>query len=53
MTLNNNEYEEWEFEVGLYPGLLLGFRVYDDPINQERCFALYVPFIAISLTIIY
>lgn len=53
MTLNNNQYEEWNFEVGLYPGLLFGFRVYEDNESQERCFALYLPFIAFSLTIIY
>ena len=40
----------WEITVGFYPGILVGFRSYE----QERCnnHVLYIPFIDICLTII-
>jgi hypothetical protein len=40
---------EWEVSLGLYPGILLGFRSYkeDDKITH----VLYIPFIDVSLTI--
>lgn len=39
----------WEVSLGLYPGVLLGFRSYLDK-NVEN-HVLYIPFIDICLTI--
>lgn len=48
---------DWEISVGLYPGILLGFRSYklegsDDGVEFiQTTHVLYIPFIDISLTI--
>lgn len=39
----------WTLTIGLYPGILLGFRTY----NEERysTHVLYLPFIDVALTL--
>ena len=39
----------WEISLGLYPGILLGFRSYID--NGVENHVLYIPFIDLCLTI--
>ena len=50
---------DWELSIGLYPGILFGFRSYND-IGYDEEFGfdflqnihvVYIPFIDISLTI--
>ena len=40
----------WELSIGFYPGIVVGFRSYE----QEKCnnHVLYLPFVDICLTII-
>jgi hypothetical protein len=48
MELNNEE-RNWTLSIGFYPGILFGFRTY-----EERDFVthvLYIPFIDIALEI--
>jgi hypothetical protein len=39
----------WELSFGLYPGILLGFRTYDE--GDKSNHVLYVPFVDVCLTI--
>ena len=39
----------WEVSLGLYPGVLLGFRSYIEESGENH--VLYIPFIDICLTI--
>ena len=39
----------WEISLGLYPGVLLGFRSYIDKGVENH--VLYIPFIDVCLTI--
>tara|TARA_R100000664_G_C2623552_1_gene56436 strand:+ start:313 stop:468 length:156 start_codon:yes stop_codon:yes gene_type:complete len=41
---------EWELSMGFYPGIIVGFRSYE----QEKCYnhVLYLPFIDICLTVL-
>ncbi len=39
----------WTLELGLYPGILLGFRTYDQ--DSHLMHVLYIPFIEIGLSI--
>jgi len=52
------KYTEWELTVGLYPGILLGFRSYNleglDSDNNEfvqSSHVFYLPFVDLCLTI--
>jgi len=38
----------WQLEVGLYPGVLLGARTYENDDNTEH--VLYLPFVELILT---
>lgn len=40
----------WELSIGFYPGILLGFRSYEqqDKVNH----VLYIPFVDLCLTIL-
>lgn len=53
MTTGSNEnYSNsgsWELAIGLYPGVLLGIRTYQEPTYNTH--VLYLPFINILLTI--
>lgn len=41
--------KDWKVQIGLYPGIVFGFRSYDNPNN--RIHVLYLPFIDIALII--
>ena len=40
---------EWELSVGTYPGIMLGFRTYNEV--EKTNHVLYVPFVDVCLTI--
>ena len=42
--------KSWVLEVGLYPGLLIGFRTYE--LENIYTHVLYLPFVDIALTIV-
>ena len=39
----------WELEIGLYPGILVGIRTYVNKNNREH--VLYMPFVELILTV--
>lgn len=39
----------WSFEIGFYPGILVGFRAYE--FLDANMYVLYLPFIDFSLEI--
>jgi len=39
----------WSLEIGLYPGMLLGFRTYEQ--GDHNMHVLYFPFVEIGLSI--
>ena len=39
----------WEITIGFYPGILVGFRSYEN--NDRNNYVLYIPFVDICLTI--
>ena len=39
----------WSLEIGLYPGMLLGFRTYEQ--GDHHMHVLYFPFVEIGLSI--
>ena len=41
--------KDWEFSVGFYPGILLGFRTYVE-VNKKN-HVIYIPFIDFCLTL--
>ena len=41
--------KDWELSVGLYPGILLGFRTYTEVNKQNH--VLYLPFVDVCLSI--
>jgi hypothetical protein len=43
--------EFWEFSINLYPGFLLGFRVYEEVNGCD--YVLYLPFVDLCLTVEY
>ena len=42
--------QKWELSVGFYPGILIGFRTYEQDDRDNH--VLYLPFIDICLTIL-
>jgi len=44
-----NENKSWSITLGLYPGLLFGFRTYMEP--EFNTHVLYLPFVDIALEI--
>ena len=40
---------DWEFSVGFYPGILLGFRCYTE--RNKNNHVMYVPFMDFCLTV--
>jgi hypothetical protein len=40
--------KEWEISVGTYPGILLGFRSYQEQYRTNHVF--YLPFIDVCIT---
>ena len=43
----------WEINLGLVPGLLFGFRQYEDVENEKMDYVLYLAFIDICFTAYY
>ena len=41
---------EWELSIGFYPGIIVGFRSYEQ--DDRNNHVLYIPFIDICLTIL-
>ena len=41
--------KDWELSLGSYPGILLGFRSYQE--NSKTNHVLYMPFVDICLTV--
>jgi len=39
----------WTLELGLYPGILVGFRTYDQ--GSHLMHVLYVPFVELAISI--
>ena len=48
MELNNEE-RNWELSIGFYPGILFGFRSYEE--EEFTTHVLYLPFVDIALEI--
>ena len=40
---------DWELSLGLYPGILTGFRTYNE--ENQTTHVLYMPFVDVCLTI--
>lgn len=50
MTFNGNAGRNfWSLEIGIYPGILFGYRVYE--YDDALMHVLYIPFIDIALEI--
>jgi len=45
----SNTEKYWSLTIGLYPGLLFGFRTYEE--EQFNTYVFYLPFIDIALEI--
>ena len=43
------ESKGWTLELGFYPGLLIGFRSYED--EEKDIHVLYIPFVDLALFI--
>jgi hypothetical protein len=43
------EGKNWSLEFGLYPGILFGFRSYED--EEKSIHVLYIPFVDLALFI--
>ena len=41
------ENKSWSLELGFYPGLLIGFRSYED--EEKHIHVLYIPFVDLAL----
>ena len=39
----------WSLEMGFYPGILLGFRIYE--FDDAKLYTLYLPFVDLSLEV--
>jgi hypothetical protein len=48
MEINNNE-RGWALSLGFYPGVLFGFRTYEEPNFTTHVF--YIPFIDLALEV--
>ena len=46
---NEEEEATWTLEIGLYPGILLGFRTYEQ--GDHIMHVLYFPFVEFGLSI--
>ena len=41
--------KDWEFSIGFYPGILIGFRTYNEEDRNNH--VLYIPLVDVCLTI--
>ena len=48
-STEDKEGRSWEISIGLYPGILFGSRVYEEP--EYDTWVFYLPFIDIALII--
>jgi hypothetical protein len=49
MSIKENENKTaWQIEIGLYPGILLGFRTYE--MEDSQVHVLYLPFVDFAFT---
>ena len=46
MELNNKK-KGWSLSLGFYPGILFGFRSYEEP--EQTTHVLYLPFVDLAL----
>ena len=46
---NKKEKKAWALSVGLYPGILIGFRSYED--DEKTTHVAYIPFIDLALEV--
>ena len=47
--MDKKEKRNWSLSVGMYPGVLLGARTYDE--EEQVTHVLYLPFVDVALTI--
>ncbi len=45
----NNEKNGWSLSIGFYPGILFGFRTYEEPDHTTH--VLYLPFVDLALEV--
>jgi hypothetical protein len=45
----NNEKSSWSLSLGFYPGILFGFRTYEEPNHTTH--VLYIPFVDVALEV--
>ena len=45
----NNEINGWSLSIGFYPGILFGFRTYEEPNHTTH--VLYIPFVDVALEV--
>ena len=50
MELNNKK-KGWSLSLGFYPGILFGFRSYEEP--EQTTHVLYIPFVDLALDVCY
>ena len=48
-STEGKEGRQWEVSIGLYPGILFGSRVYEEP--EYNTWVFYLPFVDIAITI--
>ena len=48
-NIEDREDRDWAIQIGLYPGIVLGFRTYENVENKIH--VLYLPFIDLALII--
>ena len=44
-----NEEKEWTISIGFYPGILFGFRSYEEV--EQTTHVLYIPFVDLALEV--
>lgn len=44
-----NEEKEWTISIGFYPGILFGFRSYEE--IEQTTHVLYIPFVDLALEV--
>jgi hypothetical protein len=47
--MKNKNISKWELSFGVYPGVLIGFRSYEE--KKKTNHVLYIPFIDVCLTL--
>jgi|TARA_B110001452_G_C15126466_1_gene392553 hypothetical protein len=45
----NNEKKGWSLSLGFYPGIVFGFRTYEEP--EQTTHVLYIPFVDLALEV--